>query len=105
MHVRTGGPGTVEHEGFWLNEKLTVLPSPAWLFLHNTNITLNNIPKEYDVLFTLYIFPDTQKYSLHFECLAGQENCQIHSLIKRVSLVIPISTDLADFWQIFTFDT
>ena len=29
--------------------------------------------------FTPNIFPDTQKYSLHVECLAGQENGPIHT--------------------------
>ncbi|MEW3667551.1 hypothetical protein QOZ79_33850, partial [Pseudomonas aeruginosa] len=32
------------------------------------------ISKENNVLFTPYIFHNTQKYSLHFECLTGQEN-------------------------------
>ena len=32
-----------------------------------------------NVLFTQYIFPDTQKYQLHFGCLAGQENGPIHT--------------------------
>ena len=40
MHMRTGMPGTVEHEGFLTKGQLTVLPSPAWSFLHNTNITV-----------------------------------------------------------------
>jgi hypothetical protein len=48
------------------------------------------------VLFTLSTFLDTQKYSLHFECLAGQENGPIHSFIKKTSLVIPTASDLAD---------
>ena len=43
-----------------------------------------------------YIFPDTPKYSIDFECLAGLENGPIHALIKRTSLVIPTASDLAD---------
>ena len=39
-----------------------------WLLL------FHYIPKENNVHFTPYIFPDTYKSSLHFECLAGQEN-------------------------------
>ena len=33
-------------------------------------------------------------YSLHLECLAGQENGLIHTLLKRTSLVIPTASDL-----------
>ena len=53
---------------------------------------MTTFTKENNVLFTPYIFPDTQKYLLHFECSEGQENCPIHTLIKRTSLVIPTAT-------------
>jgi hypothetical protein len=53
------------------------------------------IPKM-SLLITPYIFHDTQKYSLCFECLAGQENCLIDTLIKRTFLVIPTASDLED---------
>jgi hypothetical protein len=43
-----------------------------------------------------YSFPDTQKYLLHFECLAGQENGPILALIKSTSLVIHTVADLVD---------
>ena len=45
------------------------------LFILLTTFT-HYIPKENIVLFTPYIFPDTQKYMLHFECLAGQKMVQ-----------------------------
>jgi hypothetical protein len=48
-------------------------------------LLLDYISKENHAHFTPYIFTDTQKYSLHFECLAGQENCPIHALVKRTS--------------------
>jgi hypothetical protein len=44
-------------------------------------LLLHYIPKENIVLFTPYIFPDNQKYSLHFECLAGQEHSELCSEI------------------------
>jgi hypothetical protein len=59
------------------------------------NFHIYNILKENYVLFTPYIFPDTQKYLLHFECLAGQENGLIHTYQENI-LVIPTSSDLAD---------
>jgi hypothetical protein len=61
------------------------------------------ISKENNVLFTPYIFHNTQKYSLHFECLTGQENGPILALIKRTSLVIPTTSDLADLLNTFIF--
>jgi hypothetical protein len=42
------------------------------------------IPEEKNALFTPHIFSDTQKYSLHFECLAGQENGLIHALKEKI---------------------
>ena len=52
---------------------------------------------ELNSIFIPHIFPDTQKYSLHFECLlTGQENCPIHTLIKRASLVIRTASNLVD---------
>ena len=54
------------------------------------------IPQEENVLFTPFIFPVTQKYLLHYECLAWQEICPIHTFIKRTSLVIPTASDLVD---------
>jgi hypothetical protein len=62
-----------------------------WQLLH----LLQYIPQEENVLFTPLIFPDTQKYLLHYECLAWQEICSIHTFIKRTSLVIPTVSDLA----------
>jgi hypothetical protein len=84
-----------------------------WLLL------LHYIPKENNVLFTPYIFPDTQKYSLHVECLVAQENGPIYTLIKRTHMGIPIASDLRsvsvplavymlyirEFLIICTFDT
>ena len=57
---------------------------------------LHNIPKENNVNFTPYIYPDTPKHSLHLECLAGQENGPINAPIKRTFLVIPTASDLED---------
>jgi hypothetical protein len=68
----------------------------TWIFFLELLLLLHYIPKENNLHFTLYIFPGTQKYLLHFECLAGHENCPIHALIKRTSLVIPSASDLAD---------
>jgi hypothetical protein len=59
-------------------------------------LLLQYIHKENNVLFSSCIFPDTQKYSLHFECLAGWENGPIQALIKRTSLVIPTHSDPED---------
>ena len=66
-------------------------------FFYSTTF-LNNIN---NVLSTPYIFPDTQKYLLHFECLAGQKNGQNHTLINRTSLVILTASDLADSHKCF----
>ena len=52
-------------------------------YLYLCQLLLHYIPKANNVLFTPYIFPDTHKYSLHVECLAGKENGPIHTLIKR----------------------
>jgi hypothetical protein len=60
-----------------------------WLLLHY-------IPKQNIELFTPYIFPDTQMYSVHFECLAGQKKSNMHAIIKRTSLVIHTASDLVD---------
>ena len=47
--------------------------------------------------FLLHPFSLTpKKYLLHFECLAGQRNGAIHTLIERTSLVIPAASNLAD---------
>jgi hypothetical protein len=59
-------------------------------------LLLHYIPKENNVLFTPYTLSDSEKYSLHFKCLAGHENGPIHALIKRTSLVIHTISHLAD---------
>ena len=46
-------------------------------------IILKLMQKYLDFFFTPFIFPDTQMYSLHFECLAGQENGPIHTHLSR----------------------
>jgi hypothetical protein len=55
-----------------------------YYFLLQFLLLLHYIPKENNVLSTPYIFPDTQKYSLHFECLAGQEHFLIHTLKETI---------------------
>jgi hypothetical protein len=67
-----------------------------YLYFLQLLLLLYYIPKENHIHFTPYFFPHTQKYLLHFECLAWKENGPIHSLIKRTSLVIPTASDLAD---------
>jgi hypothetical protein len=69
---------------------LTIYIFDNFYFYSTTFLKKNN------VLFTPYIFPDNQKYLSYFECLAGQENCLIDTLIKRTSLVIPTASDQAD---------
>jgi hypothetical protein len=86
--LRDLSPKRLWHFGFnfvliwqFLNKSLHLFLLLFSIFF--TFIILHYIPKEYIVLFTAYIFPDNQKYLLHFECLEGQENSQIHGLIKR----------------------
>ena len=59
------------------------------------NIYIFFIPKESKALFTPYIFPDTQKYWLHFECLAGQKMVQL----THVSREHPWSSPLPLIWR------
>ena len=65
-------------------------------YLYFWQLLLHHIPKENNLLFSPHIFPETQKYLLHLECLAGQENGLIHILIKKTLDVIPTASDLAD---------
>jgi hypothetical protein len=51
-------------------------------YLYFWQLLLRYIPKKNHVLFTPYILTGTQNYSLHFECLAGQEKGPVHTLIE-----------------------
>jgi hypothetical protein len=70
-----------------INENRMHLSSISSLIAKGLNTYVNY------VLFTPYIFPDNH-YLLHFECLAGQENGLIHTIIKRTSLVMHTASDL-----------
>jgi hypothetical protein len=57
-----------------------------YLYFGQFLLSLHFIPKENNVLFTPYVFPDTQKYTLHFD----------RKMVPIHTLVIPTAADLAD---------